>query len=369
MTNTKLGHRVPSFLLGSKGEIGERRKMPRKKIIDEDGIKWKNIDEAIIERKNCLGVKLVFNTPPSQRQWHTMRTYFRINTDEAGQTANRQINNSWKGLVMLLLSLIYCKYGKNTLATLYRSYGSAGKKYKSHLSFSWDYDVFMDDNERTRLQKESYSSVCSGEFGIDGLFDKQVRERMKQEIRKHQELIFRSFLMELPPNPTFEQIAAPPSWKPCYVKGHYTPIDIEGNIMVFAALLDLDIKRSIITTEYCGEVPHRYETKPARYKDTSGLLCSCPSEYRFTYGIEIVEHEKFCSELENKYVTAVNTNIPPQQINIGKIPIYGYNITASTIGQLCTYFPFMESEFYNSLKAIVGNAWVIFDSKYLGKWG
>ena len=39
--------------------------MPRKKLIDEDYIRFEKIDKDIIEKKNCLGVKLVFNTPVS----------------------------------------------------------------------------------------------------------------------------------------------------------------------------------------------------------------------------------------------------------------------------------------------------------------
>ena len=39
--------------------------MPRKKLIDEENIKFEKIDTDIIERKNCLWVKLVFNTPVS----------------------------------------------------------------------------------------------------------------------------------------------------------------------------------------------------------------------------------------------------------------------------------------------------------------
>ena len=83
--------------------------MPRKKLIDEENIKFEKIDTDIIERKNCLWVKLVFNTPMGQRQLHTMRTFYKITTDETGLTADRGIKNSWKGVVMLLLSLVYCR--------------------------------------------------------------------------------------------------------------------------------------------------------------------------------------------------------------------------------------------------------------------
>lgn len=60
--------------------------MPRKKLIDEDHIRFEKIDKDIIERKNYLGVKLVFNTPMGRRQLHTMRTFYKITTDETGLT-------------------------------------------------------------------------------------------------------------------------------------------------------------------------------------------------------------------------------------------------------------------------------------------
>ena len=63
--------------------------MPRKKLIDEENIKFEKIDTDIIERKNCLWVKLVFNTPMGQRQLHTMRTFYKITTDDTGLIARR----------------------------------------------------------------------------------------------------------------------------------------------------------------------------------------------------------------------------------------------------------------------------------------
>lgn len=325
-------------------------------------------NQEIIENKNCLGVKLVFNTPLSQRQWHTMRTYFKFDTIEAEQTATRKIKNSWKGLIMLLLSLIYCKYGKSTVAKLIRRNDFAGKKYKSRLASFWNYTDFMDSDKKNKLLLEATES-CSSDDDIVLFFNKETRKGFLEKRKQEEEAKFKALLLELPPDSTFEQIAVPPSWKPCYIKTEYTPRSIEGNMMVLAKLLDLDEKKSIIATEYYKEIPYDFAISPAKFQDTSGLLCSCPAELRFTYGIEIVEHEAFFTKLASQYVQVIEPKIAPTQIKNGHVPIYGYNLSASTKGQLSAYFPFMETEFVNALQTMGGNAWVVFDAKHLGKWG
>lgn len=78
---------------------------------------------------------------------------------------------------------------------------------------------------------------------------------------------------------------------------------------------------------------------------------------------------EFSLLLSSNYAQRVDIKMPPDQIVIGTTPIYGYNITPSTVEQISTYFPFMESEFYAALTTMSGSAWVIFDGKHLGKWG
>lgn len=295
-----------------------------------------------------------------------MREYFRIDTNEAAMTANRKMKNSWKGLLMLLLSLVFCKYGRDTVLTLFK-YMSSMKKYKCHMLFSWDYKVFSDEKTIQDIETKAMVFLSPDEVALQ--FNKEIKDGFLNGIRQQERANRKKMLIDLPSDPTFEQIAVPPSWKACYVKGDYTPMNIEGGIMLCAKLLDLDKKNSTVTTGNCGAVPHGYMVTPAKFQDTSGLLCSCPWKYLFAYGVEIVEHEAFFSELASKYVQVIDAKIPPSEIKKGDIPIYGYNISASTIEQLCTYFPFMRTEFYNALSTMGGNAWVIFDSKHLGRWG
>lgn len=112
----------------------------------------------IMEKKNCLGVKLVFNTPLEERYWHAMRTFYKINVGATGQTATRSLKNSWKGLVMLLLSLVYCKLGASTARTLISHIGYNSKKYHPSLSISWQYDVFLSSEETYKIQPIRYFS-------------------------------------------------------------------------------------------------------------------------------------------------------------------------------------------------------------------
>lgn len=47
--------------------------MPRKKLIDTNEIKIEKIDKDIVEKKDCLQVKLVFNKPLSEENMKVMR--------------------------------------------------------------------------------------------------------------------------------------------------------------------------------------------------------------------------------------------------------------------------------------------------------
>ena len=344
--------------------------MPRKKLIDEDYIRFEKIDKDIIEKKNCLGVKLVFTTPMGQRQLHTMRTFYKITTDETGLTADRRIKNSWKGVVMLLLSLVYCRYGTKFFKMNFDTQAS-GKKYRHHLHIDFAYQYLLQKDVHDNLRNKARREASAKLYSIEKYYqlDEDGRKKLKDEIQKQAERNFRKLLQELPPDPTFEEIPMPPSWKPFYVRGDYIPPEIEGSIMVLAKLLDLDPKNSIVTTEYYEKVPHSYAVFPAKYRDTTDLLCSCFGDFNFSYGVEIVTETEFSLLLSSNYAQRVDIKMPPDQIVIGTTPIYGYNITPSTVEQISTYFPFMESEFYAALTTMGGSAWVIFDGKHLGKWG
>ena len=340
--------------------------MPRKKLIDEENIKFEKIDLDIIEKKNCLGVKLVFNAPLGQRQLHTMQSFYRIATDKTGLTATRSIKNSWKGLVMLLLSLTYCKYGNRVLKTIMDRPYSKGGKYKSHFSISNDFTTFLDEKILSDIQAKAM--VCTIEEMILSVLSetKEQQRRIFQQRRKER---IKTSLLNLPPQPNFEQIPAPPSWKAFYLMGKYNPDYIKGDMVILAELLDLDVKNSIITTDYYKTATYKYAVTPAKYQNTERLLCSCPSEFRFAYGIEIVDDEKFSFLQKEKYVKKIDPSISPQQIDERETLILGYSLCDYTIKRLCTYFPFMESEFHEALIRMGGNSWVIFDSKHLGKWG
>lgn len=339
--------------------------MPRKKLIDEENIKFEKIDLDIIEKKNCLGVKLVFNTPMGQRQLHTMRTFYKITTDETGLTAIRSTKNSWKGLVMLLLSLTYCKYGNQVMKTIMARPYSKGGKYKSYLPINDDFTAFLDKKILSDIQP---TMVCTPEEAILSLLP-ETREQQRRIFQQRRKERFKASLLNLPPQPNFEQIPAPPSWKAFYIMGKYEPNYIKGDMVALAELLDLDVKNSIITTDYYKTAPYNYIVTPAKYQNREGLLCSCPGEFRFVYGIEIVDDKKFSLLHKEKYAQEIDPSISPQQIGEGETSIFGYNICDHTVKRLCSYFPFMESEFHEALIRMGGRAWVIFDSKHLGKWG
>ena len=172
--------------------------MPRKKLIDEDNIRFEKIDLDIIEKKNCLGVKLVFNAPWEPRQLHTMRTFYKIATDETGLTAIRSIRNSWKGLVMLLLSLTYCKYGTRIIRTILDSPYSKGGKYKSYLPINDDFTTFLDDKILSDIQNEAM--ICTQEEMILSILA-ETKEQQRDIFKQRRKERTKKALIKLPPQP------------------------------------------------------------------------------------------------------------------------------------------------------------------------
>lgn len=50
-------------------------------------------------------------------------------------------------------------------------------------------------------------------------------------------------------------------------------------------------------------------------------------------------------------------------------PFWGYAITSDTVKYLCQKFPYLQAELYYLLYKSSGTSYIIFDKKYMGKWG
>lgn len=116
--------------------------MPRKKLIDTNEIKIEKIDKDIVEKKDCLQVKLVFNKPLSEENMKVMREYFKISIASDNKTITRAVKNSWKGLVMLMLSLTFSKY-RDEISNKVSNINSSVKDFKLWVDSNYEHIARM----------------------------------------------------------------------------------------------------------------------------------------------------------------------------------------------------------------------------------
>lgn len=331
--------------------------MPRKKTIDYNEIRLEKIDINTVEIKSCLGANLIFQEPFTPKQWHTLNSYFKCGTVESENKVTIKTGNSWKGLVMFLLSVAYCRFNM---------------KFPGRLC-----DVQQHTTTAVSFKYEHLLWGHTGDFSIQT-------------------------------NDIIEQIVAPKSWRPCYVRGDYTVKDIQKSISNLSQLLGIDMKNSTLQTEFSSQLPHQYKSNPAHRVDTSHLLCSALDSYADGIGFvtadtmkSIMNRTRVASdnmtlspakrallalgfrpttqiEIPVNKAIIVPDEVPPDKIEIclkKAIPIsdtigfFAYEITTQTVQNLCNYFPFLTFQFQYEATQPEVPSFVIFDRTYLGKWG
>lgn len=297
--------------------------MPRKKTIDCNEIRLEKIDKTTVEIKSCLGASLIFQQPFTPKQWHTLNSYFKCETVESENKVSIKTGNSWKGLVMFLLSVAYLRFDM---------------KFPGGIC-----DVHQYTTTAVSYQYEHLLWKHKGDLSIQT-------------------------------DDSIEQIVAPKSWRPCYVRGEYTVEDIQKSISNLSQLLEIDVKNSTIHTVFASQFPHEYKSNPAQRVDTSHLLCSALKTY--ADGICFVTADTMGTLVKRAVI--VPDEIPPNKIEIclkkaipnsDVIDFFAYEVTTQTLGSLCTYFPFLANDFYVEAKQTEVLSLVIFDRTYLGKWG
>ena len=191
--------------------------MPREKTINKKQIELKNIDQTIIENKDCLQVNLCFTDinvfTPKERT--IMRSCFGCNVND--NTIVLKTKNSWKGLVMFFLSLAYMKYKEELEDVLY---------------------VMARPNHQRQILITNVS--------------RYYWWLVKDSIGK----------WETRSDPRIEEIPAPPGYPPRYVVGRYDPEDIKESMDNFCILYGIDKEQSIVETDYSKQVPHQYKQYP-----------------------------------------------------------------------------------------------------------
>lgn len=239
--------------------------MPRKKNIDLEELKISKITESLIEVKDCLGVNLVLNTPFSQAQLDVLDSFYKFQVTNRGLVLRRPIKNSWKGLVMMLVSLTYCKFGDKVVSRILKQVNQSKLKRPWRLRVDFSYEYFINEPEREEMQRKAIPYIPTEDIGLYFQNRKEYQKKLEED-RKRQ---WKELLSNRAPDPTFEIVSAPDSWRPCYISGSYEPQDIWFYLQVFSQLLDLDIERSKIHTEYSKTLPRKYITYPAVYCDDS----------------------------------------------------------------------------------------------------
>lgn len=301
--------------------------MPRKKLIDSDNIRLEKVDKTMIAIKNCLQAKLVFKTAFTPKQLHTLRTYYSFDVFEENHMDTITVNtyNSWKGLVLLFLSLAYCK-------------------------FEW--------NMPGKLLDVQQYTITSVSFQYEDLLWEHTGALWEQS------------------NEAIEQIAAPPSWAPCYVRGKYKDGDISRSLNNFIKLLDIDEKNSFIKTENSQHLPHEYKNRPAVRVHNPCLLSENLKIAK--NGITFVHRELYLKLFGNRMAQAFSAMIRPDMMKTWReseddpmkpVPLYGYQMTPENVPLLCEYFPFIKYDIISESRKPAPQSYVLFDRIYLGRFG
>lgn len=240
-------------------------------MIDQDMIPLKNIDQLIIEGKDCLGVKLVFTEPFPATQGEIVRSQFMCELDKDNITLSRNVKNSWKGLIMLLVSLSFCKYGNKAFGMILSAPYQCKPRRNLPLRISPYYELFLSEDEQSELRWKAQPKMDSYDFW-NWVQKNQAYEEYVKNRPKKMEGNLRRLYAEREPDPTFENVVVPEYCHPHYIAGRYQPENIESCLAIFSKVLDLAIKKSAVKTAFSDVLPHEYESRPAIYIDDSTML-------------------------------------------------------------------------------------------------
>lgn len=273
--------------------------MPRKKNIELGKISISKLTNTMVEENDCLGVNLVFNTSFTDEQCEVLRNRYKMSVNDTGTELSRNVNNSWKGLVMMMLTLGYFKCRERILADIsnYSAQWEIRKRrmqlkntYKKDRVGRWSlfvasaYYQMIEEPERTDLQneyalirysvEEYFASCKSSQYKAelnkrkkierDEKYKRRIVEYSKKKAAHYEDLQNSGNLEQIRREQFIEQIPGPPNMKPLYVKGSFGADSIIGSIDVFAMLLDIDKKKSIIRTAPSKPetLPHTYSVNP-----------------------------------------------------------------------------------------------------------
>lgn len=267
--------------------------MPQKKMIDRDNIPYKKVDETIVEQRNCLWVKLIFNEPFTKEQAEIMRTFYKGELDETNCILTRNVKNSWKGLTMFFLSLSVLKYQMYALSKIvdtkkmiskpsfFRLFGSEFSSFMPAREFEdiqskalqlatakmdpQGYMTFMPAREFDDIRLKALD-LPEGKYDFPRYWgEKACREQCHAIEKVRQKLIEQELLTQRAPDPTFENVPVPPGYRPHYVRADFDNAHIVAALAIFGKLFNIDTAKSEIRIVELETIPRIYDSKPAVY--------------------------------------------------------------------------------------------------------
>lgn len=263
--------------------------MPRKKNIELGIITIPDLTNALVEKNDCLGVKLVFKNPFTAEQRTDLIKQYKVSFDDTGMELSRSVNNSWKGLVMFMIALGYFKERASVKRKMFdhiEKVKHIRKKSDSSRTGRWDLllDYFFDELLTTE-ETNNIAWECMLALPPDELaeyykspeqraklkkkenenrnkeYKRLVMEYSKERKAYYKQLLDNGDLEKIRREKFIEAIPPPDGMRPCYIKGLFESRDIIGEIDVFASILNIDFQKSKIKIE-----PSKPETLPHTYK-------------------------------------------------------------------------------------------------------
>lgn len=238
--------------------------MPRKKTIDLEDIKWKDINTEIVEKKDCFGVSIQFDEALGPEEIKVLRGYYKCNVSSDGLTLTRPVKNSWKGAMMLLISIAYCIHQDKVLRRFWRSVNIMANNVFGDMNIAFKYKYLLSSDITKSLEWEALKKL---KFSVD-MLEQRLQDKEAYDEKRKQERIdkFQELVEQLPPQENIELVAAPKGWKPLYISCTCKNSHIEKYLAVFGDLLNIDIKRSTIETKYADGAPRSYMDRPTAYQ-------------------------------------------------------------------------------------------------------
>lgn len=185
-----------------------------------------------------------------------LRGYYKCNVSSDGLTLTRPVKNSWKGAMMLLISIAYCIHQDKVMGRFWRSVNKMANNLSGDMNIAFEYKYLLSSDIIKSLEWESLKKVKISENMLKLRF--QNEKAYKKIFEQERDEKYEELLKQLPPQENIELVAAPKGWKPLYISCTYKNKHIEKYLAVFGDLLNIDIKRSTIETKYADGASRSY---------------------------------------------------------------------------------------------------------------